>query len=274
MTYIPSLLAAPTDVQEPAPPVGVHVAHFACQQPDQTSDRFRQLSIVVVEAGSFCYDDHGYTRLLEPGAVVLGCAGDAYGCSHPYGGGDRGTIFQFSDAALAQLQVDLGSRARPRPAVFAQAPGLAARAAVALARQAVSPEEGAYGLAAGVLGALDGSATEVPPSLRPADRDRAHAAAQLIEERFAEALDLHALAAAVATSPFHFLRCFRQELGLTPHQYLLRTRLRHAVRLLATTDRPITEIALAVGFNDLANFIRTFRAHVGEPPSTYRRRLA
>jgi AraC-like DNA-binding protein len=135
-------------------------------------------------------------------------------------------------------------------------------------------DEAAYGLAASVLGALDGSAVEVPPTLRRADRERAHAAAQLIERRFDEALDLHTLAAEVATSPFHFLRSFRQELGLTPHQYLVRTRLRHAVRQLATTDRPVTAIALAVGFGDLTNFIRTFRAHVGETPSTFRRRLA
>jgi len=231
----------------------------------------------VLGAGAFCYADHGYTRLLEPGAVVLGCPGDAYRCTHPFGCADRGTIIQLSDQALQQLQADLPGRARPRPAVFAQAPRLAALTTVARARQAGSTlalEEVAYALAAGVLGGLDGSAAEVPPSLRPADRDRAHAAAELIERRYAETLDLDTLAAAVATSPFHFLRAFRQELGLTPHQYLLRTRLRHAVHQLAGTDLPITEIALAVGFNDLSNFIRTFRAHVGETPSSFRQRIA
>lgn len=282
MTYIPPVDLAPSpappDVQELARTEGVRVLDYACQADaaaGPTSDEFRQLSIIVLEAGSFCYADHGYTRLLEPGAVVLGCPGDGYRCTHPYGCGDRGTIFQFSQAAVLQLQADLAGPARPRPAVFAQAPRQAA--AVARARRASAPlalEEAAYGLAASVLGALDGSAAEVPPSLRPADRDRAHAAAQLIERRFAEPLDLHTLAAEVATSPFHFLRAFRQELGLTPHQYLLRTRLRQAAWQLAATDRSVTEIALAVGFGDLTNFIRTFRAHLGETPSAFRRRLA
>ena len=48
-------------------------------------------------------------------------------------------------------------------------------------------------------------------------------------------------------SPFHFLRLFRDVLGVTPHQYLVRARLRRAARLLAEEDRSITDIALDVG---------------------------
>jgi AraC-like DNA-binding protein len=287
MTYIPSPdptrsapRATPSDVHELARTEGVRALDYRCREAaavGPTSDRYHQLSIVVVRDGAFCYADHGYTRVLEPGAVVLGCAGDDYRCTHTYGCGDRGTVFQFSDEAVDQLQADLAGRAMLRAAVFAQAPRLEALAAVALARVATAPlalEEAAYGLASSVIGALDGSAVEVPPSWRRADRDRAHAGAELMERRFAEALDLHTIATEVASSPFHFLRIFRQEIGLTPHQYLVRTRLRHAVRLLAETDRPVTAIALDVGFADLSNFIRTFRAHVGDTPSAYRRRFA
>lgn len=287
MTYIPpphpipsAPSAPPSDVHERARTEGVRVLDYRCREAaadGPTVDCYQQLSIVVVREGAFCYADHGYTRVLEPGAVVLGCAGDDYHCTHTYGCGDRGTIFQFSDATVARLQEDLERRTLPRAAVFAQAPRFEALAAVALARHAAAPlalEEAAYGLAASVIGALDGSAVEVPPSWRPADRDRAHAGAALIERRFAEALDLHTIAAEVATSPFHFLRLFRQELGLTPHQYLVRTRIRQAVRLLTDTDRPVTTVALDVGFGDLTNFIRTFRAHVGATPSAYRRRMA
>jgi AraC-like DNA-binding protein len=71
-------------------------------------------------------------------------------------------------------------------------------------------------------------------------------------------------------SPFHFLRIFRATAGLTPHQYVLRARLRAAAVTLATTTTPVTEIALASGFEDLSNFIRTFRAEFGVAPSSYR----
>jgi AraC family transcriptional regulator len=71
-------------------------------------------------------------------------------------------------------------------------------------------------------------------------------------------------------SRFDFLRTFRSATGVTPHQWLLRARLRNAARRLATSRDPVTEIALEVGFEDLSNFIRSFRAEFGVSPSRYR----
>ena len=56
-------------------------------------------------------------------------------------------------------------------------------------------------------------------------------------------------------------------LGVTPHQYLVRSRLRHAARLLADDDSPITDIAYDVGFADLSNFVRTFHRAAGARPA-------
>ena len=50
-------------------------------------------------------------------------------------------------------------------------------------------------------------------------------------------IDLEDAAAQAGISPFHFLRLFANVLGVTPHQYLVRSRLRHAARLLADDDR-------------------------------------
>ena len=55
-------------------------------------------------------------------------------------------------------------------------------------------------------------------------------------------------------------------LGVTPHQYLVRSRLRHAARLLADDERPITDVAFDVGFGDLSNFVRTFHRAAGVSP--------
>ncbi|WP_309971851.1 helix-turn-helix transcriptional regulator [Variovorax guangxiensis] len=59
-------------------------------------------------------------------------------------------------------------------------------------------------------------------------------------------------------------------LGVTPHQYLLRTRLRHAARLLAAGEQPVTEVALEVGFADLSNFVRSFHRAAGVSPRRFR----
>ena len=71
-------------------------------------------------------------------------------------------------------------------------------------------------------------------------------------------------------SRYHFLRTFRAVVGMTPHQYILHTRLhRAAVRLRSTTEE-ISTIAFAAGFNDLSTFNRRFARIVGRSPSAYR----
>ena len=57
---------------------------------------------------------------------------------------------------------------------------------------------------------------------------------------------------------------------MTPHQYLIRSRLRRAARLLADATRPIGEIAFDVGFGDLSNFVRTFHRAAGVSPRRFR----
>jgi AraC-like DNA-binding protein len=59
-------------------------------------------------------------------------------------------------------------------------------------------------------------------------------------------------------------------LGVTPHQYLVRSRLRHAARLLADDERPVTDVAYDVGFGDLSNFVRTFHRAAGVSPRRFR----
>lgn len=85
-----------------------------------------------------------------------------------------------------------------------------------------------------------------------------------------EPLTLGEMARIAGLSRYHFLRTFKAVTGITPHQWLLRARLRDAARRLATSRDPVTEIALDVGFEDLSNFIRSFRSEFGVSPSRYR----
>ena len=79
------------------------------------------------------------------------------------------------------------------------------------------------------------------------------------------------LASLAKLSPYHFLRSFKAVTGVTPHQWLLRARLRDAAsKLPAPTKAPVTNIALDVGFEDLSNFTRSFHAEFGASPRQYR----
>jgi len=109
------------------------------------------------------------------------------------------------------------------------------------------------------------------PGPRPADRRRAIESAHWIEANAAQDIDLQSLAQRARLSVYHYLRVFSSVVGATPHQYLLRCRLRHAARLLADEDRSVTDIALDVGYADLSNFVRSFTRAAGVSPRAYRR---
>ena len=71
-------------------------------------------------------------------------------------------------------------------------------------------------------------------------------------------------------SPYHFLRTFRAVVGVTPHQFILHTRLhRAAVRLRCSSDN-VSAIAYAAGFGDLSTFNRRFQKLMGQSPGAYR----
>ncbi len=71
-------------------------------------------------------------------------------------------------------------------------------------------------------------------------------------------------------SEFHFLRVFKQVTRVTPHQYILRARLREAALRLKANGDEVLAIALAAGFQDLSNFNHAFRAEFGVSPRIYR----
>jgi AraC-like DNA-binding protein len=92
----------------------------------------------------------------------------------------------------------------------------------------------------------------------------------LLDEHSAEPLPLRALAEAARMSPFTLNRTFREQYGLPPHEYLNLVRVKRGQDLLRRGDRPLSELALDLGFADQAHFTRLFKRHVGVPPGRYR----
>ncbi|MFP4153671.1 MAG: GyrI-like domain-containing protein [Alkalispirochaeta sp.] len=92
-----------------------------------------------------------------------------------------------------------------------------------------------------------------------------------IDSHLADPLPLDVLAGVAAFSKYHFHRIFLAYVGETPGQYVQRLRLEKAAMLVvAHRDRSITDIALSVGFSDMAAFSRAFRNAHGITPSRYR----
>lgn len=91
-----------------------------------------------------------------------------------------------------------------------------------------------------------------------------------IEVNLAEHLQLRDLSALTDLSPCHFSRAFKQSVGMPPHRYLMSRRISAAAKLIETTDRPMCDIALEVGFSDQSHFTRVFSAQIGESPRSFR----
>lgn len=94
-----------------------------------------------------------------------------------------------------------------------------------------------------------------------------------IHESLNQDLKLDDLAAIAQLSPYHFLRLFRQQMGITPHQYILRCRIDAAKHLLKYDHLSIAEIAVRVGFSDQSHLTRCFKRAVGMTPKQLRQSL-
>jgi AraC family transcriptional regulator len=233
------------------------------------------VAISAVTQGSFQYRTRTGAATLVPGSLLLGNAGSCFECGHEHAQGDRCLAFHFTPAFFERIAADVPGLRRATFACASLPPasgliGLLAEAEVARdERDAAALEELATRIAGAVLTI---TADSGDPARRPSllDERRITRAVRRIEAQADETLPLNALAREAAMSPYHFLRTFRQVTGMTPHQYVLHTRLYRAARRLRASADPVSAVALEAGFNDLATFNHRFRRLIGMTPSAFR----
>ena len=147
---------------------------------------------------------------------------------------------------------------------------LIARACVGLVGFADVPwEELSVQLAARTV-QLAGGLSPDPNTCPPGAAARVTRTVRMIERHPDAGLGLGELAREAGLSPYHFLRTFERLTGVTPHQYILRARLREAAMRLTEGSAKILDIALDCGFGDVSNFNRAFRTEFGVSPRLYR----
>jgi len=226
-------------------------------------------TVSYVRTGSFGYRFRGDRFELVAGSLLVGYPGDEYICTHDHVGGDRCLSFSFDPSLVDEL----GRTAAWRVGYVAPRPDL-----MVLGELGQSAADGRTGIGVDEVGLMlaerfvDAISGHTRPSRTPSacDRRRAVEAALWLDAHSGEPVGLDAAAREAGLSSFHFLRVFSAVVGVTPHQYLVRSRLRHAARLLADEDRAVTDIAFDVGFADLSNFVRTFHRAAGVSPRGFR----
>ena len=96
--------------------------------------------------------------------------------------------------------------------------------------------------------------------------------AAYMERRHDQPLPLQEVAAAFYVSESHLIRRFRAEMGMTPHEYLLRYRIEQAKKLLQYTNLTAAHIARQTGFGSPSHFVSSFRRICGVSPGVWRQK--
>ena len=253
---------------------GLSVVEYLCDSgPGDApfAERHPRFTLSFVRAGAFGYRWRGRSFELVSGSVLIGHKGEEYVCTHEHVHGDECLSFEFSPEALDFVRV---AEAVRRTAVLPPMPGVMVQGELAQAalggRSDLGPDELAWMFLDDVSQVVAGARLDgIVPNA--ADRRRAVRAALWIDTHAGARVTLASLARDAGLSPYHFLRVFSRAVGVTPHQYLVRSRLRHAARMLAAGQSSVTAVAYDSGFGDVSNFVRTFHRAAGMSPRAFRR---
>ncbi|WP_245254421.1 helix-turn-helix transcriptional regulator [Paraburkholderia sp. LEh10] len=249
-----------------------------CDRPYE--ERHAGVCIAMVVAGAFGYRSRTGRELLTPGSLLLGNAGECFECGHRHAPGDRCVSFHYQPAYFERLAADAGFSRHDATFAHGRVPplrafsGLIAKACAGATDAAPFDawNELAVDLAEATLQSTRADAKRHAPETSASAWSRVTQIARLIDEAPDARHTLAGLAQMCALSDFYFLRTFERVTGVTPHQYVLRARLRHAALRLADEDAKIVDIAFDSGFNDVSNFNHAFRAEFGMSPRAWRMR--
>jgi len=231
-------------------------------------------SIGVVTRGALSYDyrrsvftaPSGTISIIEPGEMHTGYAGHEWGWSYRnfFVGADL--MRRVADALSDQPGLpSFDSPVRLDPLLAARL--LRLHRTLEISREPLEQDSELFDALSQLLIRHSSHRLETtPPRSRPAVRR----AREYIEDRLEDNVCLDEVATAAGYSPFHFLRIFRQEVGLTPHGYQLKVRIDRAIELLDRAT-PLAATALECGFADQSHLTRRFKQVMGVTPGQYLR---
>jgi AraC-like DNA-binding protein len=251
----------------------ISVSDFRCSAgPGDTPfvEQYGSHSISYVRKGSFGCGCRGRLFELVAGSILVGHPGDEFTCTHDHACGDECLSFFLSPELVQAIgdRTDVWRIGAVPPLPELMVLGELAQTA-AIGHSDLGLDEIGQIFASRFVNVVSGRPREPRPATAR-DRRRAVETALWIDAHSHLQINLDRAAAQAELSPFHFLRLFASVLGVTPHQYLVRSRLRHAARLLADDARAVTDVAYDVGFGDLSNFVRTFHRAAGVSPRKFR----
>jgi AraC family transcriptional regulator len=216
---------------------------------DQGRHAHGELQISVIVAGEMDEAVHGVTYRGVSGDVVVKPAG----LSHANG---------FTATRIVCIDADPSGFDVPLPGYGWHRSANVTRSGVQLAVRFLRGQS--------VDEALDDLIAALPPAVIT-DRAVATRAARAIDDLYASPVSIDTLASELRVHRVYLARVFRAQWGCSPREYIQHVRVRAAAHRIASTTKPLAEIALDTGFSDQAHMSRMFMRNMGVTPAAFRR---
>jgi len=210
----------------------------------------------------------GRINTVNPDEVHTGQAAAAQGWTY--------RMFYFSAEFLQQMTVDIAGRPTPLPFFTSgviddpELAGLIREVHILLGnRQATRLAQETMLLS--LFSRLIGRHTYAPPAVGTVGCESASVRRVIdyLDAHWAEDLSVDTLAAVACLSPYHFIRVFARQTGLTPHAWLMQLRARKAQDLLRR-GLTIADVAVRTGFADQSHLTKIFKRLLGYTPGQLR----
>ena len=265
----------------------LHVLDYQCPGcEDGVGEIPEGYQIVLPRAGAYERRDAYGTMLADPNQVLFYNQGQPYDTTHPVRGGDSSTVFAFAPSLLIGMVKAYHPDIEDHPCYIFRRNHITFNTHLQILqykllcaeRYQASPlqiEEQIITLTDEIIHALyHGSAPQRVPfweSTRRAHADQAYAVKVFLNAHLHSPLQLEQIASAVHLSPYHLCRLFKQNTGITIHQYFKRLRLFNAAQeMLEYPQSRLDLLALDYGFSNHGNFSTAFHQTFGLNPSQLR----
>jgi AraC family transcriptional regulator len=269
----------------------LHIGCACCRPQDQACGEIEQAAgdtLAFPLRGVFVKHHEGGPEVVaSAGQALFFNAGEAYRVSHPAGGSDDCLTLQLAPGTLRELLQNFDAAAAERERNPFGVSHAALPAPATLQRQLLwqGLRDGSadvleietralelFGTALGCARPLAPRDADRRPLARRRRREQARSTAVTLAAQPDGGWSLNQLSQRVHASPFHLARSFREELGESIHQYLLRARLARALEAVLDSAEDFTAIALTLGFSTPSHFTAAFRKAYGCTPSQLRQR--
>jgi len=265
----------------------LHVMDYRCPGCEDGRGEIPQgYEIVLPRAGAYQRRDAHGTILADPNQVLFYNQGEPYDVTHPVRGGDSSTVFVFAPALLIGMIRAYHPDIEDHPCHIFQRNHLTFNTSLQILQYKLlcaekfnaAPlqiEEEIITLTDEIIRAMyrEGTARQRPSSANTlrAHADQTHAVKIFLNAHVHSPLQLEQISSAVHLSPYHLCRIFKQNTGMTIHQYVKRLRLFNAAeQMLENPKARLDLLALDYGFSNHGNFSTAFRQTFGLNPSALR----